>query len=87
MECMQTRQEKKRTWRKLHLAASPDSHGIILSLLGKNSEGDSQGGRKIWKKLARYHRRSLAETAMYRFKSIFGEKLKTRKLKNQRAEA
>jgi len=153
--------KKRRTWRKLHLAASPDSHEVILSLLGENSEGDSQGGRKmfkklpkkvkrvygdgaydtsgcyqdlkeqkikpiippqkngvrhdlkkepwmrdrnraleaikglggdeegrkIWKKLAGYHRRSLAETAMYRFKTIFGEKLKTRKLKNQRAEA
>ena len=52
----------------------------------KGLEGDEEG-RKIWKKFAGYHRRSLAETAMYRFKTIFGEKLKTRKLKNQRTEA
>ncbi|MDX8430593.1 MAG: hypothetical protein SNF33_03975 [Candidatus Algichlamydia australiensis] len=49
--------------------------------------GGDEEGRKIWKKLIGYHRRSMAETAMYRFKTIFGDKLKTRKLKNQRAEA
>ena len=43
-------------------------------------------GRKQWKKDIGYHRRSLAETAMYRMKCCFGDKLKNRKLPNQRAE-
>jgi Transposase DDE domain len=43
-------------------------------------------GRKQWKKDIGYHRRSLAETAMYRMKCCFGDKLKNRELPNQRAE-
>lgn len=43
-------------------------------------------GRKQWKKDIGYHRRSLAETAMYRLKCCFGDKLKNRKLPNQRVE-
>lgn len=43
-------------------------------------------GRKQWKKEIGYHRRSLAETAMFRIKGSFGDKLKNRKLPNQRTE-
>lgn len=43
-------------------------------------------GRKVWKQEVGYHRRSLAETAMYRLKSAFGDKLKNRKMKNQITE-
>lgn len=32
-------------------------------------------GRKEWKKRAGYHRRSLAENAMYRLKQLFGDRL------------
>ena len=31
-----------------------------------------KAGRKRWKQESGYHRRSLAETAMFRFKTIFG---------------
>jgi hypothetical protein len=44
-------------------------------------------GRKRWKESIGYHRRSLAETAMYRMKCCFGNKLKNRRLPNQRTEA
>ncbi|MCH8839248.1 MAG: IS5 family transposase [Planctomycetes bacterium] len=44
-------------------------------------------GRKQWKKEVGYHRRSLAETAMFRMKCCFGDKLKNRELENQRTEA
>lgn len=44
-------------------------------------------GRKAWKESIGYHRRSLAETAMYRLKSCFGDRLKNREPPNQRAEA
>lgn len=44
-------------------------------------------GRKRWKKRRGYHRRSLAETAMYRFKITFGGNLAARELKHQKTEA
>lgn len=44
-------------------------------------------GRKQWKKDVGYHRRSLAETAMYRIKCCFGAQLKNRAIGNQQAEA
>ncbi len=151
---------KRRTWRKLHLAVCPDSHDVVISYLGENSESDCEvapkmtrhlprsvkrgygdgaydigavradfhahgidpiippkrgavlhglkdepemksrndairaiagmgnddEARKIWKTLAGYHRRSLGETAFYRWKTLLGDKLQARKLKNQRGE-
>ncbi len=44
-------------------------------------------GRKKWKEEIGYHIRSLAETAMYRMKNAFGEKLKNRRLATQKTEA
>jgi hypothetical protein len=44
-------------------------------------------GRKQWKQNVGYHRRSLAETAMYRIKCCFGANLKNREFENQQAEA
>ena len=46
-----------------------------------------QIGRKAWKIKAGYHRRSLSETAMYRYKTTLGPALKNRKLATQKAEA
>jgi len=43
-------------------------------------------GRDEWKKEAGYHRRSLAETAMMRFKTIFSDKLKAREWRRQETE-
>ncbi len=43
-------------------------------------------GRKAWKESIGYHRRSLAETAMYRIKASFGDRLKNRKTPNQATE-
>ena len=43
-------------------------------------------GRKRWKEESNYHRRSLAETAVFRFKTIFSDKLKSRKIENQFGE-
>ncbi|HTX86465.1 MAG TPA: IS5 family transposase [Candidatus Nanoarchaeia archaeon] len=41
---------------------------------------------KKWKEQTEFHVRSLAETAMFRFKTIIGDKFKFRKFKNQRTE-
>ncbi|MBL8168880.1 MAG: IS5 family transposase, partial [Acidobacteria bacterium] len=40
-------------------------------------------GRKQWKRESNYHRRSLAETQVFRFKTIFGDRLQTRQIDNQ----
>ncbi len=40
-------------------------------------------GRKQWKIESDYHRRSLAETTVFRFKTIFGDRLQTRRVENQ----
>ena len=55
----------------------------VLEILGLG--GDDQA-RKLWKKLKGYHRRSLSETAMFRFKRLFGSDLKSQSLGTQRAE-
>lgn len=43
-------------------------------------------GRKKWKEESGYHRRSLAETSVCRYKTICGERVRTRKEDNQFAE-
>jgi hypothetical protein len=48
--------------------------------------GISKLGRSAWKKRIGYHRRSIAETAMYRFKTLLGDRLQSRKFENQWAE-
>ncbi len=48
--------------------------------------GNDDTARSLWKKLMGYHRRSLAETGMFRFKALFGGALSSRELSRQRAE-
>lgn len=43
-------------------------------------------GRKRWKEETDYHRRSLAETTMFRMKTIFGDELSARCFENQATE-
>lgn len=45
-----------------------------------------QVGRKTWKKEINYHRRSLAETMMFRLKSIFGDQVSARSFEGQAAQ-
>jgi hypothetical protein len=44
-------------------------------------------GRAEWKVESGYHRRSLAETAMFRFKTIFGDHMNAREDQRQKTEA
>jgi hypothetical protein len=44
-------------------------------------------GRKAWKKDSGYHTRSLAETAMFRMKTIFGSELSARMIETQTSQA
>ena len=43
-------------------------------------------GRAAWKQEVNYHRRSLAETMMFRQKTIFGDHLSSRKMTSQTTE-
>jgi Transposase DDE domain len=43
-------------------------------------------GRKQWKKQSGYHRRSIAESTMFRLKTIFGERLSSRDIIQQEVE-
>lgn len=55
----------------------------IAEILGL---GGDEYARALWKKLKKYHRRSLAETAMFRLKTLFGCSLKARRAATQQAE-
>lgn len=52
----------------------------------KNIRAIRKLGRKDWKKKVGYHRRSIAETTMYRFKNTFGDRLTSRILIQQKIE-
>lgn len=66
---------------KLHgnLKSEPHPRDENLRQIRKTS-------RKQWKEKSGYHIRSLAETMMFRFKTILGGKLNARKFKNQVTE-
>jgi len=52
----------------------------------KAIERQKEIGSKEWKKEINYHQRSLSETAMYRYKVIFGDKVEARTEENQKTE-
>jgi hypothetical protein len=52
----------------------------------KNIRDIRKMGRKQWKKKTNYHRRSIAENSMYRFKMVFGGKLISRVKEQQQVE-
>jgi hypothetical protein len=142
--------DKRRTWRKLHLAVDPKSHDIVAAKLTLDNVGDptvfpelmanspdsiktvyadgaydtrecydllikkgitacipprknaiswdevhprsqavnqiEQTSRKQWKQTSGYHRRSIAENAMYRVKQLLSAKLTLRHYDNQVTE-
>jgi Transposase DDE domain len=66
------------------------THGNSLGpkdLRDKNIRDVRRLGRKKWKEEVNYHQRSLSETAMFRFKTIFGGRLSSREFDRQSAEA
>lgn len=48
--------------------------------------GNDEIARQLWKRLADQHTQSLAETAMYRYKTLFGNRLMSRRLDRQKGE-
>jgi hypothetical protein len=52
----------------------------------ENVRGIRRHGRAKWKRESHYHRRSLAETTMFRLKMIFGERVAARGFDGQAAQ-
>jgi hypothetical protein len=73
-------------------ATIPPREGAILhntaqwAARDENVRRINEIGRKEWKKQSRYHRRSLVETAMFRLKWIFGERMHEKKRRRQSYE-
>jgi transposase len=67
-------------WRHGNCGDSPLERDENLRYIRKH-------GRKKWKEESGYHRRSLAETAFFRIKTIFGDRLRSRDFDNQATEA
>ncbi len=53
----------------------------------ENLRGIKSKGRKEWKKESTYHRRSLVETAFFRLKTIFSDRLRSRRTDTQATAA
>ena len=53
----------------------------------ENVRGIRKRGRKQWKKESGYHKRSLVETAFFRLKRLFTDKLRSRRADTQKVEA
>jgi len=79
--------------RKIKRAAIPPRRGARIWRHG-NRKGERlirdenlrcirKKGKPKWKRESNYHRRSLAETAMFRYKTIFTDKLQSRQIDNQ----
>jgi IS5 family transposase len=64
-------------------------HGNTLAerhIRDENLRAIRQKGRREWKREAGYHRRSLAETQVFRVKMIFGERVSARSFDGQAAQ-
>ena len=69
-------QHNARIWQHGNTHASPHPRDEAVRFIRAH-------GRKMWKAESGYHQRSLAETAMFRFKTIFGDHLSARLLSTQ----
>jgi len=72
-------QKNAKIWRHGNTAGSPHARDENLRRI--------RGiGRKRWKEEIGYHRRSIAENTMFRFKTVFGDVIASRLFGNQRTE-
>lgn len=72
------------TYKEASAGWEQERDGCIAAIEGF---GGGEMGRKLWKIFSDYHQRSLAETAMFRVKKLFGEGLKARSIGAQESEA
>lgn len=69
-------------WRRAQIWQHGNRHKERL-IRDENLRAIRQKGRAQWKRESNYHRRSLAETAVFRYKRIFTDRLQSRKKENQ----
>lgn len=67
-------------------ACKTEKPSLAMALRNHTIQACWAMGRDNWKKGSVYHQRSLAETAMFRFKTITSGNLASRKFSNQKAE-
>ena len=72
-------QKKAKIWRHGNQKGPPHIRDENLRSIRKQ-------GRKAWKEASGYHRRSIAENTMYRYKAIFGDRLASREFAHQAVE-
>jgi hypothetical protein len=72
-------QSNARIWRHGNVRADPLPRD-------ENLRRVRRVGRRRWKRESGCHRRSLSETAMFRLKTIFGDRVSARTLQRQRTE-
>jgi IS5 family transposase len=72
-------QKRARIWQ--HGNTKAERH-----LRDENLRAIRRKGRREWKRESNYHRRSLAETQVFRVKMIFGERVRARKFEGQAAQ-
>jgi hypothetical protein len=72
-------QENAKIWQHGNSKAPPHARDENLRRI-------REMGRAAWKEETSYHQRSIAENGMFRFKTMFGEKLSARNSPNQRTE-
>jgi hypothetical protein len=72
-------QKRARIWR--HGNTKAERH-----IRDENLRAIRRKGRREWKRESGYHRRSLAETAVFRMKTIFGERVSARSFAGQAAQ-
>jgi IS5 family transposase len=85
---------RKQLWKEQIEQIIPPQHNAVKSKGDKpwlqsrdqTLEAIEQMDRKRWKQSVGYHKRSLSETTMYRYKTIIGDKLQCREPKNQLTE-
>jgi hypothetical protein len=70
----------------VHPEAETDPTKAHLKQRNKAVKDIDKTSRSEWKEASGYHKRSLNEVAMFRYKTIFGEKLSARKMTNQKTE-
>jgi len=63
-----------------------ESIDSVLKERNKAIKSIDKIGRKKWKKKVKYHKRSLVEVAMFRYKTIIGDKISARKFDNEKTE-
>lgn len=72
-------QKNAKIWHHGNLRSPPHPRDLNLRAIRKST-------RSAWKHASGYHVRSNAETAMFRFKTTFGDRISSRKFARQRTE-